>query len=406
MRRYWHPVAGVSELECKPVLPLRLMGEDLVLFRTLQGHLGLIGRKCVHRAADLSFGFVAEQGIRCGYHGWHYNLAGECTERPFDETTRPGVAAPVRQLAGYPVKEKAGLVWAYLGPDPAPELPDWDAFHWQHTFAQIAIADVPCNWLQCQENAVDPVHFEWLHNNTPQRQAGDQGPDSPRTLQMHVDDAPWGLLSRRYREGGNTQTPLWKIGRAILWPNGWYFGHHFEWKVPIDDQTTRYIIWSHLRVPRDREPFQQENIPTWHAPLYDDTGELITSHLGNQDIAAWISQGPIADRTEESLGASDVGVVMMRRRLLDDLDAIAHGLDPRALIRTPAHNHRLPLPCIDQDDLRDGLPREQMLTHPLMGPLLQDFYLLAGQPQPVKVAFERAMGVTGAPVDMSRFVPQ
>src|SRR5690606_3811301 len=131
-------------------------------------------------------------------------------------------------LPAYPVREKAGLLWAYLGPSPAPELPDWEAFGWKHHFAQIVIAEVPCNWLQCQENTVDPVHFEWLHNNGPQREAGDFGNFSPRTLQMRVEDAPFGLISRRYREGTDVSTPLWSVGRAILWPNGWYFGHHFE----------------------------------------------------------------------------------------------------------------------------------------------------------------------------------
>lgn len=406
LRRYWHPIAGASELHHQAIKAVRLFGEDLVLFRTLAGTYGLIGRRCVHRGAELTVGFVEHDGIRCGYHGWHFNRSGICTDRPFDRTRRPGVPPDVRPLPAYPVQEKAGLLWAYLGPQPAPELPDWDVFHWPDSFTQIATLEIPCNWLQCQENAVDPVHFEWLHNNLPRRQLQPDSEFSTRTLNLQVDDAPWGLLTRRYREGSDTDTPLWRIGRAILWPNGWYFGHHFEWKVPIDDHRTLLVIWAKLHVPTERTPYHQNSIPTWHGQLYDDDGRPRLNYLANQDIAAWVSQGVIADRTQESLSASDVGVVMLRRRLLDDLDAIAHGLDPRAVLRDPTFNVRLPLPCIALEALRDGLPLAEMQSHPLIGPLLNDFYLLAGQPPEVKAQFEAAMGVPGAPVEVHTFVPQ
>src|SRR5690606_11532868 len=129
----------------------------------------------------------------------------------------------------------------------------------------------------------------------------------------------YGLLSRRYREGSDESGLLWSVGRAILWPNGWFFGHHIEWKVPIDDTHTLYICWFTLRVPKEREPYYQKSIPTWYAPVKDDKGEWIDSHVTNQDAIAWTSQGEISDRTRESLGASDVGVVALRRRFLEDL---------------------------------------------------------------------------------------
>lgn len=407
LRRYWHPVAGVSEFEGRPIRPIRLFGEDLVLYRTLKGEFGLIERRCAHRGSDLTYGIVEEDGIRCGYHGWQYDRAGLCTHRPFEETANPTMT-PRRpaKLAGYPVQVKAGMIWAYMGPQPAPLLPDWDAFSWPNCFAQVVMAEVPCNWLQCQENTVDPVHFEWMHNNGPQRRAGDLGAYSPKTLQLRVDDYEYGLISRRYREGTDESTPLWSVGRAILWPNGWYFGHHFEWKVPIDDTNTLFVTWSLLHVPTEREPYVQEAIPTWYAPVRDARGEYILSHVGNQDVVAWISQGAIADRTREDLGASDRGVVTLRRQLLKDLEAVEAGRDPKGIIRDPSRNCRIALPCIARDDLMNGLPRDKMLAHPVMGPFLRDFYSMAGQPEEVREAFEQAMGVRQSTLALHKFIPQ
>jgi 5,5'-dehydrodivanillate O-demethylase oxygenase subunit len=245
-----------------------------------------------------------------------------------------------------------------------------------------------------------------MHNNGPQRRAGDFGPYSPKTIELDVEDYEYGLISRRYREGTDKSTPLWSIGRAILWPNGWYFGHHFEWKVPIDDENTLFITWSVLHVPREREPYVQSRIPTWRAPIEDEHGELIISHVGNQDIAAWISQGKIADRTRENLSSSDKGVVLLRRRLFDDLASIAEGKDPRAVLRDPEKNKRIELPCLSREDLMNGLPMAKMQKHSVMGPFLRDYYSMAGQPESVREEFELAMGVGQSEFARHKFVPQ
>jgi 5,5'-dehydrodivanillate O-demethylase len=406
-RRYWHPIAGVSEFDDRAIKPVRLFGEDLVLFKTLNGSFGLVNRRCAHRGASLEYGFVEEDGIRCAYHGWCYTREGAICERPFEQTVAPNASGlKSKKIDGYPVQAKAGLLWAYMGPQPAPLLPDWETFSWPNVFAQIVISEVPCNWLQCQENTVDPVHFEWMHNNATQRHAGDYGPFSPKTLDVDIEDFEFGLISRRYREGTDKSTPLWKVGRAILWPNGWYFGHHFEWKVAIDDVNTLFISWHGLHVPKECEPYVQESIPTWHGPIKDANGDLITSHVGNQDIVIWISQGRIADRTRESLGASDRGVAMLRRRFFDDLAAMEKGGEPRGLIRDPKRNVRIELPCLGREDLMNGLPRAQMLKHPVMAPILRQFYSQAGQPESVRQEFERAMQVKQTGMTIHDFVPQ
>src|SRR5687767_6477578 len=124
LRRYWQPIGGAGELDANPIKAVRLLGEDLVLYKDLGGKYGLIDRHCPHRRADLSYGMVEETGIRCNYHGWLMDQAGNVIEQPYDDTVNPRGKARERCLAkAYPVKECAGLLFAYMGPQPAPELP-------------------------------------------------------------------------------------------------------------------------------------------------------------------------------------------------------------------------------------------------------------------------------------------
>ena len=129
LRRYWQPIAGASELDANPIRAIRLLGEDLVLYKDLGGRYGLVDRHCPHRRADLSYGFVEETGIRCNYHGWLMDEAGRVIEQPYDDTVNPKSKAKERCTTGaYPVKECAGLLFAYMGPQPVPELPVWEPF--------------------------------------------------------------------------------------------------------------------------------------------------------------------------------------------------------------------------------------------------------------------------------------
>src|SRR5947199_146385 len=186
LRRYWMPIGGASELDTNPIKPMRLMGEDLVLYRDQGGRFGLLDRHCPHRRADLSYGFVEETGIRCNYHGWLMDETGRCIEQPYDDI-------------------------------------------------------------------------------------------------------------------GN---PYWTVGRLALWPNGFYLGNHFEWRVPVDDENTLSVAWFFMRVPKGREPYVQDSVPTWVSPIKDENGRWITSHVINQDIIAWVGQGRIADPTKENIGQS------------------------------------------------------------------------------------------------------
>ena len=395
LRRYWMPIAAVSEFESASVKPIRLMGEDLVLYKDLSGDWGLVDRQCPHRRADLSYGFVESCGLRCNYHGWRFNQTGQCIEQPWEDVAAPQARFKDKiRIKAYPVQDKGGLLWAYLGPQPAPLVPDWEPFSWKNGFAQIVFADIPCNWLQCQENSIDPLHFEWMHMNWSVRLANSGGPYSPRHLKLEFDEFDYGYVYRRLREGMSDSDTMWTTGRVCLWPNALFPGDHFEWRVPVDDENTLSVTWAFTRVPREQEPFVQRSIPAWHGPIKDSSGRWISSHVMNQDFIAWIGQGTIADRTQEHLGTGDRGVILLRQRFLDDLAAIERGEDPKGIIRDPALNTGVPLPVAERRYLTESLTRGELLKHPILGKQYEGEYpFQAGQPEAVRRAYAEAMGI-------------
>jgi 5,5'-dehydrodivanillate O-demethylase len=394
LRRYWMPIAAAGELAEHSIKPLRLLGEDLVLYKDLGGRYGLVDRHCPHRRADLSYGFVEACGLRCNYHGWLFAEDGRCVEQPYDGVAHPSARFHERvRITAYPVEEKAGLVWAYLGPQPAPLVPTYEPFTWTtNGFVQIVFATVPCNWFQCQENSIDPVHFEWMHRNWSLRLRGERGPYAPRHLRVGFDEFEHGFIYRRITEDSGENDALWTVGRVCLWPNALFTGDHFEWRVPIDDESTLSVTWHFSRVPNEREPYVQGPIPYWYGPISDPfTGKLISSHIMNQDFIAWLGQGRIADRTTEHLGASDRGIGLLRKRYFEELERVARGEDPKALIRDPVANECIALPIVRRKALVEGRTLDEMRGDPIAG--IGGYPFQAGQPAEVRRAFEDAMGM-------------
>jgi 5,5'-dehydrodivanillate O-demethylase oxygenase subunit len=399
LRRYWMPIAGVTEFDQIAIKPMRLLGEDLVLYRDGGGSFGLIDRQCPHRRADLALGFVEETGIRCHYHGWLMDADGHCIEQPYDDIANPSRRGRERcRTRAYPIRQAGGLLWAYLGPQPVPELPVWEPLTWGNGFAEIVISEVPCNWFQCQENSCDPVHFEWMHENWSTRLNGESGPTAPRHLKLKFEEFEHGFLYKRVREGADETDTNWTIGRVALWPNGFYLSDHFEWRVPIDDRNTLSVCWFYTRVPREREPYVQGPIPTWHGPIKDAQGRWISSHVINQDIIAWVGQGVIADRARENLGASDVGITMIRKRFFDELAAVAQGAEPKGIIRSSNVAKCVELPNMERKRCVEGVPLKDFETIPILRARLQGFRWQYGQPPQVRRAFEEAIGI-GAEAD-------
>jgi len=396
LRRYWQPVGAASELDVTPALPVRIMGEDLVLYRDRRGSYGLVQRRCPHRGADLSYGMVEDCGIRCMYHGWAFDGEGRCTAQPFEDLVNPTTRFRdgIRAVA-YPVEERAGLLFAYLGPPPAPCVPTWEPFTWDNGFRQIVTADVECNWLQCVENNVDPVHFEWLHANW-SAYLQSRPPTAARHLKVAVDEWEHGFRYRRLLEDDDTESDNWTVGRLAVLPNV-FVPSHFEYRVPIDDTRTRSIVWHYQRVPLERQPYVQDKVPHWKAETHDPvTGRLLTSHVINQDTVAWVGQGPVADRTQEHLGRSDVGVVKLRKQLLADIAAVERGEDPKGVTRDPEAAACIRWPWgIGEQLTRDVTQADfiAQLARPGRSGIRGYFPFYAGQPADVARAFEEAMGV-------------
>jgi 5,5'-dehydrodivanillate O-demethylase oxygenase subunit len=400
LRRYWWPIAGASELGAAATKPVRLLGEDLVLYKDLSGGYGLLDRHCRHRRADLSYGYVEACGLRCNYHGWLYSAEGRCLEQPYEDMAHPESRFKDEvRIKAYPVEERGGMLWAYLGPEPRPLVPNWEFFTWTNGFRQIVLADIPCNWFQCQENSIDPVHFEWTHSNWSVRLKGETGPYSPKHVKVDFNEFDYGFQYKRIRQDTTDQDRLWTVGRVCLWPNGLFTGNHCEFRVPIDDENTLSITFHFTHVPREREPYVQGTIPTWRGPISDPaTGRWITSHVMNQDFVTWTGQGAIADRTKELLAPSDRGVLMLRRRFLADMDAIDEGKDPKAIVRDPKINECIELPVAERRGLSQGLTRAEYLKDPFARRGLQGYLFQTGQPREVREAFLAAMGINDSDI--------
>ena len=166
LRRYWQPVAASAELtDEEPIMKVRILGEDLALYRDKSGNYGAVGEQCPHRMASLAYGRVEEDGIRCPYHGWKFDCRGNCVETPAEA---PGATLKDSiQHTAYPVEKLGGMLFLYMGPDPVPALPRGDVLTWEHGHRYIRkFEPLRCNWFQCMENSVDPSHLYWLHGDS------------------------------------------------------------------------------------------------------------------------------------------------------------------------------------------------------------------------------------------------
>ena len=377
MRRYWHPIGAAAELDQNPVKHVKLLGESLVLYRDLKGGLGLIGDTCPHRSVSMLYGVPEEEGLRCPYHGWMFDCTGQCVEMPAEA---PDTTFPSRvRIAGYPVQELAGLVFAYLGPDPVPLLPRWDMFVWDNVLRDIGSAVIPCNWLQIMENSLDPVHVEWLHGRFSdyvlerlgrtdlKRQffrAGQVGGNWSHE-KIGFDEFEYGIIKRRVVEGGSEEDPEWRIGHPVVFPNLLRVGSNFQYRVPVDDENTLHVWFTAYPQPPDAQVPKQDIIPHYQVPLpYDSKGDVDWTMVDNnsgQDIVAWVTQGAIADRSQEKLGESDKGIILYRRQLRQQLAIVEDGGEPINVFRNVGDNVRLDLPWEGREDpwafARKGLMR-------------------------------------------------
>jgi phthalate 4,5-dioxygenase oxygenase subunit len=388
MRQYWQPVALVDEfdprldprMQERPLKPVRVLGQDLVLFRDASGRWGLLDRDCPHRNADLAFARHEGDGVRCPFHGWKFDATGRCLETPA-EPAGSKLCERVRQRS-YPVVEQSGVLFAWLGDEGGtpPPFPAFDCFAAPatHTFAFKGLWH--CNWLQAFEVGIDPAHPSFLHRfladaplaaigeNPAGKQfrsasAGDFGGEKwPMTRIMRefhqpdisFENRPWGLQLTALRAMTEELTHV-RVTQAI-------FPHTFviplsetltitQMHLPVDDTHTYwYSIFTSFAGPVDKEAMRQQRLQFISLPDYvpksgrhDDWGFDPTEQrsrtflgMGEEDINVhdqWAveSMGAIQDRTREHLGTSDKVIMANRRVLLAAIATVqAGGIAPGA----------------------------------------------------------------------------
>lgn len=385
LRCYWFPVAASVEVPAGKAIARRLLGEDLLLFRTTGGRLGLIDEHCTHRRSSLACGKVDQEGIACPYHGWKFGTQGQCLAMPAEAGQKPRLLERAATRA-HAVEELGGMIFAYLGPQPAPLLPRYDLLVLDGVLRDIGVAEIPCNWLQIMENSVDPTHVEWLHGHHLAAIRSEKGLAPPtRYVKRHVrigfDRFPYGIIKRRILEGGSEQDEDWRVGHPLIFPCtlrvGTWGQHRFQFRVPIDDTHTRHYWYACYRPAHGAAP-PQDSVPLYQVPWQDAQGDFIVDFVDGGDIMAWVTQGPVADRTREMLVASDKGIVLYRKLLLEQALRVARNEDPMGVIRDPAENRCIEFPQ-ERDKFRSGreLLREAIeMSHVRYSPLKEQIIAL------------------------------
>jgi 5,5'-dehydrodivanillate O-demethylase len=348
LRRYWYPIAAAAEMDGPGHMRVRLLGEDLVLRRDRSGALGL--------------------------------------------TTQPGTDY-------YPVRELGGMVWAYLGPLPVPEIPRIDGFVVDGAIRLVGKAIVPCNWLQIMENSLDPVHAEWLHGHLAEfirEKDGVRVATSRRHERIRFKEFELGIYKQRLLAGQSEDADDWTVGHPVLFPtllaNGnaspaWR-NYSYQIRVPMDDTNTLHF-WYNAYIPPEGVAAPAHLLErTWHydVPFRDERGEFTLQYTDSQDIMAWLTQGTIADRSIERLGTTDVGIIAYRQMLLRELKNVEDGRDPMGVIRDPSHaTIELPLEK-NKHHKSDGFEKTTRRSRASFSPVLEDLIaVFTQQPEREKV---------------------
>jgi phenylpropionate dioxygenase-like ring-hydroxylating dioxygenase large terminal subunit len=337
LRRFWQPVAFARDLGDTP-RRLRIMGEDLVMFRDGSGRVGLLELNCPHRGTSLEYGLIDARGIRCCYHGWLFDVEGQILDTPGEPAT-----STLRDRlchGAYPVLEFGGLVFAYMGPpDKRPPFPLYDTFDLPGLALRPAAQFMlPCNWLQVKDNSMDPVHTSFLHAIS----SGYQFTEAFGALaELDWEETPFGMIYIATRRVGEL---VWVRVCDFMAPNVHQFTREIEaateekigsrpvvirWAVPIDDTHTWNMelaqvdpAWGLTAEEIARPGFGQSDERSY---------EERQRHPADYDAQS--SQRPIAIHALEHLASTDRGVIMLRKIVRDGIRAVAAGRDPRELHR-------------------------------------------------------------------------
>ena len=351
MRQFWHAIGRSDELPRGRAVPLRIMGEDYTLFRGMSGKAQILPYRCPHRGAQLFLGWVEDDDLRCVYHGWKFNCAGQCVEAPAEER---GFERKV-QIRVYPTEEAFGLIYGYFGEGQPPAFPPYPESHGEGYVEAWPVEHVPCNYLQSFENSMDEVHVAFTH------QPGGSHAALARDLPIiTAEETDWGMLRFGTRADGTVRHTLHyapNIVRVVVPPlagmdgvGGWpEITFHF---TPVDDEHHLWVLTTKVLVTgEDAERYREKRLEFHErraaAPriqgLVDElwSGKLAYADVRHpelaivQDIAVQAGQGAIADREHEHLGRSDRGITLWRQILGRELRLIAEGKQPKRWQRPP-----------------------------------------------------------------------
>jgi phenylpropionate dioxygenase-like ring-hydroxylating dioxygenase large terminal subunit len=368
-RRYWLPALLAEELpeNDSPPVRVKILSERLLAFRDSEGRYGLIDEFCAHRGVSLWFGRNEESGLRCAYHGWKYDVTGQCIEVP-SEPESSNFCANVK-LTSYPLVRVGDILWTYLGdPEEQPELPAYEFLHVDEENSYTSKRWQECNWLQALEGGIDSSHVTFLHSgqlNTDPLFKGSKGNDYNKgDVQpfFEVADIDGGLLiaARRNAEEGHYYwrvTPWVMPSFTMVPPRGDHPVHGHFW-VPIDDENcwafsfdyhpVRPLSEAEVDAMRSGFGVHSENIPGTYRPVANKDNDYLMDReaqrrgeqfsgvkgIAIQDASLQESMGPIVDRTKERLVATDSGIIKARQKLrkavlaLDEDGVSPPGIDP------------------------------------------------------------------------------
>ena len=340
LRRFWHPVARVDSLERGKARPVRLLAEDLTLYRGESGDFHLLGPRCAHRGTQLHTGWVEGEQLRCMYHGWRFDPAGLCTQIPAETQPR---ARPV-QVPGFPTRQYAGLVFAYLGEAPAPafELPRKAALEDPARHLVVLDQKWDCSWFQQIENSLDPVHLAFAHRWGKLTNYG-EGRKATATPTQSYEETSSGVR-QRYSTGAQDRVSDWTFPNYnhLIVPGaqvGDPWSEICAWTVPIDDETTlRYRVYSFAPTAAAQARRVASEAPDYNPAEHydalfnqDEAARLRALDVVDlqfftaQDYVAMRGQGRIADRVNENLSVSDAGVLFLRKLFMREMEAIRDG---------------------------------------------------------------------------------
>jgi phthalate 4,5-dioxygenase oxygenase subunit len=406
VRRYWMPFLQSSDLPASEGEPVRitLMGETLLAFRNTSGKVGLIQRNCPHRWADLFFGRNEEDGLRCSYHGWKFDVNGSCVDMP-TETEESNFKSKV-QIVSYPVEEVAGVLWTYMGPkELQPPLPNFEWLRMPETHRYVSWNHQETNYAQAVEGGIDSAHSNFLHSTLDAYHRSDawleQGKRSGVLRDIYhardqhpkffAEDTDYGVMIGARRETGEEQH-YWRFNLFIMPfyampPSGAKQKFFHAW-VPIDDYNCQRwtFTWNLDRPITAQERSMWNNGSGLHAALLpgpnhypvlnvrndyqvnrDEQKNLTFTGIagtGEQDFSVQEGMGPITPRQNEHLGTTDVGIIKMRRRLLAEMTALQDGEEPYSASHSEIYNIRATDVLLDRDAsfIDDPKVKELMTT--------------------------------------------